>query len=325
MKRVLCGLLACTMMVTFAACGGDSAKTTGDNTSALTSASLPGSADTSEPVQAEADYHGVTFDIPSEWESRRGDDNWCYYYPDGQADPIMSMLSVDYLDMDMTDENVIDTLNEYADGWSETDGITDFKKKNCKIDGVNSLMATYQMEVDGIKRFNYSYFIPVGSDGIFTISFTAKNEERIKDYKKVLDSVKVPVSPDEGDNDEESVSTIEESSNTDNSSESSEESLTEEESLSVERSSALDKAESYLSFTAFSHDGLVKQLEYEKFSHEDAVYAADHCGADWNEQAAKKAKSYREITSFSHAGLVEQLKYEGFTAEQAEYGASATE
>lgn len=98
-----------------------------------------------------------------------------------------------------------------------------------------------------------------------------------------------------------------------------------DESLSVERSSALEKAESYLSLTAFSHDGLVKQLEFEKFSHDDAVYAADHCGADWNEQAAKKAKSYRELTSFSHAGLVEQLKFDGFTDEQAEYGVSQTE
>lgn len=108
-------------------------------------------------------------------------------------------------------------------------------------------------------------------------------------------------------------------------SEETEETVEEDEPLSVERSSALEKAESYLSFTAFSHDGLVKQLEYEKFSHEDAVYAADHCGADWNEQAAKKAKSYREMTSFSHAALVDQLKYDGFTAEQAEYGVSQTE
>ena len=98
-----------------------------------------------------------------------------------------------------------------------------------------------------------------------------------------------------------------------------------DEPLSVERRSALEKAENYLTLTAFSHDGLIKQLEFEKFSHDDAVYAADHCGADWNEQAAKKAKDYRELTSFSHAGLVDQLKFDGFTAEQAEYGASQTE
>lgn len=84
---------------------------------------------------------------------------------------------------------------------------------------------------------------------------------------------------------------------------------------------ALAKANSYLSMTAFSYSGLVKQLEFEKFSHEDAVYGADNCGADWNEQAVKKAKSYLALTSFSKDGLIRQLEFEGFTNAQAVYGA----
>lgn len=86
---------------------------------------------------------------------------------------------------------------------------------------------------------------------------------------------------------------------------------------------ALRKAASYLGFTAFSHDGLIKQLEFEGFSNEDATFAADYCGADWNEQAAAKAQSYLDMMAFSHSGLVDQLEFEGFTAEQAEYGVSA--
>ena len=66
---------------------------------------------------------------------------------------------------------------------------------------------------------------------------------------------------------------------------------------------------------------MIEQLEYEKFSHEDAVYAADNCGADWNEQAAEKAKAYLDMMSFSRDGLIEQLEYDGFTNEQAVYGA----
>ncbi len=84
---------------------------------------------------------------------------------------------------------------------------------------------------------------------------------------------------------------------------------------------ALSKAKDYLEFTAFSYSGLIEQLEYEKFSHEEAVYGADNCGADWNEQAVLKAKSYLEFSSFSKEGLIEQLEYEGFTHEQAVYGA----
>ncbi len=83
---------------------------------------------------------------------------------------------------------------------------------------------------------------------------------------------------------------------------------------------ALDKAYSYLDFTAFSYKGLIEQLEYEGFTHDEAVYGADNCGADWNEQAALKAQQYLDYSSFSRSGLIEQLEYEGFTAEQAEYG-----
>lgn len=86
---------------------------------------------------------------------------------------------------------------------------------------------------------------------------------------------------------------------------------------------ALKKADSYLRSLAFSYTGLIGQLEYSGFTHEEATYAADNCGADWNEQAAKKAKSYMNSLSLSRKGLIEQLEYTGFTKEQAEYGAKS--
>lgn len=39
---------------------------------------------------------------------------------------------------------------------------------------------------------------------------------------------------------------------------------------------------------ALSRQGLINQLEYEKFTEEQSIYGADNCGANWNEQAAKK-------------------------------------
>ncbi len=92
-------------------------------------------------------------------------------------------------------------------------------------------------------------------------------------------------------------------------------------SVSVGKKNALDRALRYLESSAFSHDGLVEQLEYEGFSHTEALYGADNCGADWNEQAAKKAKQYQDSLSLSKERLIEQLKYEGFTSSQASYGA----
>lgn len=93
--------------------------------------------------------------------------------------------------------------------------------------------------------------------------------------------------------------------------------------MTLSQENALKTAINYLDFSAFSYTGLVEQLEFEEYSHEDAVFAVDRCGADWNEQAAKKAQSYLDFTSFSRDGLIEQLVYEGFTQEQAEYGVSA--
>ena len=82
---------------------------------------------------------------------------------------------------------------------------------------------------------------------------------------------------------------------------------------------ALEKAHQYLEYSAFSYSGLIEQLEFEGYTHSEAEYAAEHCGADWNEQAVKKARQYLEYSSFSRSGLVEQLEFEGFTHAQAEY------
>lgn len=91
----------------------------------------------------------------------------------------------------------------------------------------------------------------------------------------------------------------------------------------LSQKNAISKAKSYLNYSAFSYTGLVKQLEYEQYSNADAVYGADNCGANWNEQATKKAKSYMDYSAYSRGGLIDQLIYEGFTQEQAEFGVNA--
>lgn len=85
-------------------------------------------------------------------------------------------------------------------------------------------------------------------------------------------------------------------------------------------SNALRSAKSYLSLTGFSAQGLVDQLLFEEYSQEEAEYAVNNCGADWNEQAIKSAKSYLKLTAFSRQGLIDQLVFDKFTADQAVYG-----
>lgn len=85
---------------------------------------------------------------------------------------------------------------------------------------------------------------------------------------------------------------------------------------------ALAKADSYLHSQAFSYDGLVHILEVEGFSTTEAEYAAEHCGADWEEQAKRKAESYLRSQAFSYDGLIHILEVEGFSRTEAEYGAN---
>lgn len=97
----------------------------------------------------------------------------------------------------------------------------------------------------------------------------------------------------------------------------------EEQKTTASQDNALRTAKSYLDFTAFSYDGLVEQLEFEGFSNEDAMWAADNCGADWMEQAEKKAASYLDLMGFSRSELIDQLIFDGYTQEQAAHGADS--
>lgn len=97
--------------------------------------------------------------------------------------------------------------------------------------------------------------------------------------------------------------------------------------ISVAMENALESAESYLSFSAFSRQGLIDQLssEYgEGFDLEDATWAVDQVDADWMHQAVLSAESYLSFTSFSRQGLIDQLSSpygEQFTIEQATHAA----
>lgn len=93
--------------------------------------------------------------------------------------------------------------------------------------------------------------------------------------------------------------------------------------LTLPQQNAVGKAQSYLKYQAFSRSGLIKQLEFEGYSTDDATFGADYIAADWNAQAGAKAKSYLEYQSFSRDGLYDQLIYEGFSDAEANAGLAA--
>lgn len=87
------------------------------------------------------------------------------------------------------------------------------------------------------------------------------------------------------------------------------------------KNGALALARRHLSWTPYSYDNLLEKLEIsEQYSHEDAVYAVDNCGADWNEQALKCIENYLSFDAHSYDKVFEILTLvEKFTNEQAIY------
>ncbi|MDQ0820731.1 flagellar basal body rod protein FlgB [Arthrobacter sp. V4I6] len=85
----------------------------------------------------------------------------------------------------------------------------------------------------------------------------------------------------------------------------------------ISQRNALETAARYLEYSAFSRSGLIRQLEYEKYSTADATWAVDRVTVNWKEQAAKAAKNYLEYSAFSRVGLIRQLEFEKYSTADA--------
>ena len=87
---------------------------------------------------------------------------------------------------------------------------------------------------------------------------------------------------------------------------------------------ALSLAQRIIASGCFSYSGLIEALmdeEVSGFAYEEAVYAADNCGADWFEEAAESALRYVGWGIEEKEMLIQMLEEDGFTHEQAVYGA----
>jgi hypothetical protein len=99
------------------------------------------------------------------------------------------------------------------------------------------------------------------------------------------------------------------------------------QSLSGPQKNAVRSANSYLSISGFSRDGLVNQLSSsygDGYSVDDARVAVDSLSVDWNAQAVRSAKQYLTIMGFSCSGLIDQLSSDAgdkYTVSEATYGA----
>lgn len=93
-----------------------------------------------------------------------------------------------------------------------------------------------------------------------------------------------------------------------------------ETNLTVSQQNAVEQANNYLRIMGFSKSGLIQQLEYEGYPHDDAAIALESMNIDWIHQASVKANSYISMMGYSRSGLIEQLEFEGFLHDEAVSG-----
>ena len=262
------------------------------------------------------EYEGVSVDIPDSWKygEEQSNENFKYYYPDDG----MFMISIDD-PFEINDEN----FKEYVNGMEGTEGITVDDSEIYNFRGDSAIHVNMTYEGDGLTQKMESIVININNKQLgFTIS-SPKEGKYQTEFTKIMNSITI-TEPAEATTEETTEATTEPEpeATTEATTEPEPEETTEAEpEATTGQLNALDKAQDYLSFTAFSKKGLRSQLEYEGFKDDEIDYAIENCGADWKEQAVKKAKEYLEFSSFSKESLIEQLEYEGFTEKQAKYGA----
>lgn len=95
------------------------------------------------------------------------------------------------------------------------------------------------------------------------------------------------------------------------------------DSVTYTMSNALSEALVEVSGYPYSYKELLECLKEDYgYAEEDATYAADNCGVDWDEQALLQAEDYMDYMDFSYTEMVEWLQtYDGFTEKEAIYAA----
>ncbi len=249
-----------------------------------------------------------------------------------RADEGYPILTITLMDMELNSEAAdafMDALKDRDDFMEDTD--TSYGIRTLKRAG----RTVYYSETTGNLTLNdddsdndtstpskcFIYLLSNNNKTSFISMILIQPNEGLKyDYENEFDNIVDNVVINDKKEEEEQSNTNSTTSSSSSTTTPSTSSNASTPSPTTGEKNALRSAREYLNFSAFSYTGLIKQLEYEGYSTEEATYAADNCNANWNEQAAKSAKEYLDMSSFSRQELINQLIYEGYTQEQAEYG-----
>ncbi|WP_164169661.1 Ltp family lipoprotein [Ruminococcus flavefaciens] len=317
MKKMLSVIVGISMLLWLSACSEATKETSSEERAETTTAITSHTVATTEtavqePSTVEPVTYSVTsdqldksFEVPmyrdpvltiklsSEWKGDR-----YYNYSRAISDGIVIRFDDKRTDDYTDNDDFLDKFLEKSPDW------TIYENKN------HIKFATITEPVTGPREKEHSIYKVFNNGCVVTIYFGTMSADGYRTLSR--DSI---------DNILNTVSLVGSNKTTEKATDKPTEPPTTKPNVSKGQENALKQAKSYISHSAFSYNELIEQLEYEKYSHDEAVYGADNCGADWNAEALEQAKSYINMSGFSYTGLIEQLEYEQFTSDQARYGA----
>ena len=258
------------------------------------------------------EFKGVTMEIPSSWGENNSTDSTRYFYPES------GMLMLQFIEgISASDFIEAENQDSYVQGVNNSGGYIIRTKAYDYIDDAWHFRYAGTIHTDEVASGYIDGVIVNAEGGSLGVVMGAFNDA---DYSNEFENILSSISEVPASSDSNAGMGVPDTANVGN------DNIQEApvEGMTRSQENALGSAKNYLNFMAFSRSGLIKQLEFEGFSTEDATFAVDNCGADWYEQAYKSAENYMSFSSFSHSGLVNQLLFEGFTEEEAEYGVTQT-
>lgn len=260
----------------------------------------------------------VTLNIPESWDVDTSS-GYATITPDDFDGMIQVGVNISPMSALTSDEELLAE-------WQKSD--TTVTGEWQKVSAENDVAPMYESpaEMEGGKNAKGIVRVVIsGDDAIAVMAYAAGSDwDKAKgEIEEVVDTFKVsdPQAPNYSRSSSDSEDSSTDASESTKNNTPTDDTEAHGSSQSLSQQNALSTAMSYLDYTAFSHDGLIDQLEFEGYSTEDATWAADNCGANWNDQALSCALDYLDYTAFSYTGLIDQLEYEGFTTDQATYGA----
>lgn len=322
MKKLLCVTL---IILTFYGGVFGCAKSSGNTSQSSTYVDRVSSV-ASKAALSVADFGSITYKTPMTWAKKAGPDNQTiYYYPDHGGSVVVSkMPDIEDFKIERDSEALLNGFFSIFDQHEVTE------KQEFVVGVYPALKVKYKTVLDGDECLGVLALFGYKQD-VFFASYTDIDSPNFNadEFNAFLSSIRYTNVTSSETSAPSSQSAPKPNTNSSSKTPSPKPQSSaapsapppSTPSITASQKNAVEMAKSYLNYSAFSFEGLISQLEYEKFSRADATYGADHCGANWNQQAVKSAKEYLNYSAFSYQGLVDQLVYEKFTTSQAKYGA----